>query len=46
VKWWASTYEALKRGECAIRDPTFSELLMRKGLKAKPLEKTIEEMLS
>ncbi|KAH8812698.1 hypothetical protein F5884DRAFT_786144 [Xylogone sp. PMI_703] len=45
VEWWSSTYAALEKGECEIRDPTFAEILKSKGIEAKPVEKTIEEML-
>lgn len=46
VEWWVSSYAALTRNECQIRDPTFGKLLTTKGVKPKSLEQTIEEMLS
>jgi hypothetical protein len=46
VEWWSSTYEALERGECLIEDPTLDELLGRRGVEAKSVEETVNEMLS
>jgi uncharacterized protein YbjT (DUF2867 family) len=46
VKWWAATYNALRDGECDIKDDTFDHLLAKKDRKAKPVEETIEEMLN
>lgn len=45
VQWWVGTYEALENGECLIEDETLVMLLERKGVKPKPLEETIKEML-
>lgn len=45
ITWWSKTYDALKDGECKINDPTFEELLAKKGLKPTPMEETIAEML-
>ncbi|KAK6437000.1 hypothetical protein LTR95_006808 [Oleoguttula sp. CCFEE 5521] len=45
VTWWSKTYSALKDGECEISDPTLEELLASKGVKPKPMERTIHEML-
>lgn len=45
VEWWSSTYEALKDGECDIKDATLEDLLQEAGKKPKPVEETIEEML-
>jgi len=46
VEWWSSTYEALERGECLIEDPTLDELLGSRGVEAKSVEETVNEMLS
>ncbi|KAF2873130.1 hypothetical protein BDV95DRAFT_541932 [Massariosphaeria phaeospora] len=45
VEWWSSTYDALKDGECDIKDPTLEKLLKEAGRTPKALEETIEEML-
>jgi uncharacterized protein YbjT (DUF2867 family) len=45
VEWWGSSYEALKDGECDIKDSTLEGMLERAGRKPKPLDETIEEML-
>lgn len=45
VKWWAKTYDALKNGECDVEDTTLETLLRLKGLKPKPVEETVKEML-
>ena len=45
VEWWSSTYEALEDGECDIVDGTLDELLATKGIRAKPVEETIREMV-
>lgn len=37
VEWWVSSYKALEKGECDIKDGTFSELLN---------EETVMEMLA
>ena len=46
VDWWSSTYKALVRGECAIKDRTLIDLLESRGVEPKPIEATIREMLS
>ena len=46
VEWWSSTYEALPDGECEIDDQMLEGILQEAGRKPKPLEETIEEMLS
>ena len=46
VEWWVSSYKALQRGECDIKDRTFSELLDARGVKPKSLEETVREMLA
>lgn len=45
VEWWSTTYEALKDGECDIKDATLEKILNEAGRKLKPLDATIEEML-
>jgi uncharacterized protein YbjT (DUF2867 family) len=45
VEWWSSSYDALKDGECAIKDDTLESILKDAGRQPKPLEETIEEML-
>lgn len=45
VKWWAKTYDALKDGECDIKDTTLETLLSSKGLTPKLVEDTVKEML-
>jgi len=45
VKWWSKTYDALRQGECEIHDPTLERLLATKGVKPKPMEETVAEML-
>ncbi|KAI9835310.1 MAG: hypothetical protein M1819_002454 [Sarea resinae] len=45
VEWWASTYEALRKGECKVRDSTLSNLLVSRGVRLKPVEETVREML-
>jgi hypothetical protein len=46
VEWWVSSYKALERSECDIKDRTLSELLDARGLKSKPAEETIKETLA
>jgi uncharacterized protein YbjT (DUF2867 family) len=46
VEWWVSSYKALQRGECDIKDRTFSELVDANGVKPKPLEETVREMMT
>lgn len=45
VEWWSSSYAALEKGECMIRDGILDEMLKTRAVKAKPVEETIEEML-
>lgn len=45
IKWWSKTYDALRDNECEISDPTFERILARRGLKPKPMEETVSEML-
>lgn len=46
VKWWVATYSAVKDGECEITDNTFDNLMSEAGVRAVPIEATIEEMAS
>ena len=45
VKWWSKSLDAVKDGECDVKDPTLESLLESKGVKPKQLEETIGEML-
>lgn len=45
IKWWATSYDALRDQECLIKDTTFDELLESKGRTPKPIEETIKEMI-
>ncbi|KAK5124306.1 hypothetical protein LTR85_002009 [Meristemomyces frigidus] len=45
VKWWSKTYDALRDNECEIHDPTLEQLLAKQGVKPKPMEETVAEML-
>jgi uncharacterized protein YbjT (DUF2867 family) len=45
VEWWSSSYDAVKDGECDIKDMTLGDMLKKAGRQPKPLEETIEEML-
>ncbi|TKA28191.1 hypothetical protein B0A50_04162 [Salinomyces thailandicus] len=45
VSWWSKTYDALEDNECEIDDLTLEDLLARRGVKPKPLEETVAEML-
>jgi uncharacterized protein YbjT (DUF2867 family) len=45
VEWWSTTYDALEENECNISDTTLQDLLLSKGVKYKPIEETIKEML-
>lgn len=45
VEWWSSTFDAVKDGECDIKDTTLEEILKEAGRKPKPLEETVEEMM-
>lgn len=46
IEWWASSYAALKNGECHVDDPTLARLLERIGVKPTPMEETVQSMLS
>lgn len=46
VKWWSTTYDALRANECLIHDDTLEKLLSSKGKKPKIIDETIREMLS
>ncbi|KAF4548814.1 Hypothetical protein D9617_25g061440 [Elsinoe fawcettii] len=46
IKWWSSSYDALKDGECAIKDDTLEKLLESKGVKPTSMEETVQKMLS
>ena len=45
VEWWSSTYEALKDGECDIKDTTLETILSDAGRTPKSLTTTMEEMM-
>ncbi|KAK4550252.1 hypothetical protein LTR36_003219 [Oleoguttula mirabilis] len=45
VKWWSKTYDALRRNECEIHDPTLERLLAQLGVAPKAMEETVAEML-
>lgn len=45
VEWWSTTYEALKDGECDIKDDTLETMLQQTGRKPKSLDQTITEMM-
>ncbi|KAI2625323.1 NAD(P)-binding protein [Hypomontagnella submonticulosa] len=45
VRWWASTYEALERGECLINDPTLEKLLESVGVKPTSVDEVIAKMV-
>lgn len=45
VEWWSTTYDALKDGECDIKDPTLETMLREVGRKPKPIDETVAEML-
>ncbi|KAH7060628.1 hypothetical protein B0J12DRAFT_339117 [Macrophomina phaseolina] len=45
VRWWATTYDAVRDNECECQDPTLERLLARYGRQPKPLQETINEML-
>ncbi|KAI1461206.1 NAD(P)-binding protein [Annulohypoxylon moriforme] len=44
VRWWTSTYEAIRDGECEVDDPTFERLLASVGVKSTSIEECIKEM--
>ncbi|KAJ9648589.1 hypothetical protein H2199_001444 [Coniosporium tulheliwenetii] len=49
IKWWATTYDAVRENECSHRDPTsriLENLLAEKGRTPIPIDQTIREMLS
>ncbi|KAK3659485.1 hypothetical protein LTR56_001375 [Elasticomyces elasticus] len=45
IKWWSKTYDALRDGECAIKDPTLESLLREKGMKPQSMAGTVGEMI-
>jgi uncharacterized protein YbjT (DUF2867 family) len=45
VKWWSKSFDAVKDGECDIKDPTLEKLLESKGVQPKQMEETVKEML-
>lgn len=45
IKWWASTYDALRDEECLIADTTLEELLQQVQKTPKPLADTVKETL-
>jgi uncharacterized protein YbjT (DUF2867 family) len=45
VEWWSTTYDALKDGECDIKDDTLEAMLREAGRKPKAIDETIAEML-
>lgn len=49
IKWWATTYDAVREGECAHRNPAskvLENLLAERGRTPIPIDQTIREMLS
>ncbi|EME43969.1 hypothetical protein DOTSEDRAFT_130789 [Dothistroma septosporum NZE10] len=46
IEWWSKTYDALRKNECEIHDPTLEDLLAAKGVKPNAMEETVREMLS
>lgn len=46
VEWWSTTYDALKDGECDIKDDTLEVMLKEAGREPKSLEATVGEMLN
>ena len=46
VEWWSTTYAALEENECCIDNTTLQDLLSSRGMKPKPVEETIKEMLA
>ncbi|KAI9805105.1 MAG: hypothetical protein M1825_000939 [Sarcosagium campestre] len=46
VEWWVSTYAALEKKECLIKDGTFEDLLSGISVKPKAFEATVREVLS
>lgn len=46
VEWWSTTYDALKDGECDIKDSTLEGILKEAGREPISLEATVGEMLN
>ncbi|KAL1631388.1 hypothetical protein SLS54_000148 [Diplodia seriata] len=47
VRWWSTTYDAVRDGECEKRDPLLKRILAGyDGRKPKPIRETIEEMFA
>ncbi|KAI1095371.1 NAD(P)-binding protein [Rostrohypoxylon terebratum] len=42
VRWWSSTYDAIKDGECEVDDPTLERLLESVGVKSTGIEEYIQ----
>ena len=45
IKWWASSYNALRKQECLIKDDTFGSILASRGRRPKRIEETVTEMV-
>ena len=45
VEWWSRTYDALRAGECEIRDSALEDLIALHGRTPKQLSETVREML-
>ncbi|KAI1449602.1 NAD(P)-binding protein [Annulohypoxylon stygium] len=45
VRWWLSTYDAIKDGECEVDDPTLEKLLASVGVKSTGIEEYIQSTL-
>ncbi|KFY99728.1 hypothetical protein V498_00552 [Pseudogymnoascus sp. VKM F-4517 (FW-2822)] len=45
VEWWSTSYDALKSGECHIKDSTFSDLLSKKDCTPRSIQDTVKAML-
>lgn len=45
VEWWVSSYAALTKGECLIKERTFTDLLLGTNKEPETFEGTVEEML-
>jgi len=45
VEWWSSSYDAVKDGECKIKDSTLEDILSKAGKTPKSFDTTVEEMM-
>ncbi|KAK4952416.1 hypothetical protein LTR10_009222 [Elasticomyces elasticus] len=45
IKWWSKTYDALRDGECEIKDSTLESLLRSKRLEPQSMEATVAKMM-